>query len=218
MSNLIDLEIGELRKMAAAYKIPYERTWKKPDFVRAIDAARRDNVVVSVVDDEDKDGIPQGHVRIKVIPMAGLQSNYPVPVTINNYKCHVPMDVVVDAPKEVLEALNHASRPKTIKVKDPEDASRPLSEIKDVPLYNVQVLGVGPKGPALDKSGKPKVRGGLAEHKASVRAKFREVYKRWPKHKEEKQFADYLMRQQLGKTESGFDREMEEAAAEETED
>lgn len=186
--DLNEKPISELRKIASAYNIPFERDWTKPQFVSAINARKRSNSFVEIAGEGNP--IPEGHARIRIIPTS--ESRQPAPVFVNNYSADIPIDVEVDIPIEALSALQSASRPRTRKVTDHHAPAGYRKEIVDIPTYTVNVLGVS-RGIAKYPSGKRKVSPAMDERQYSLRQKFREVYGKWPNREEFKLWKEQHM-------------------------
>jgi hypothetical protein len=64
-SDLDNLEIAELRRLAAAHKIDSQKTWTKEDYIRAIQNRHKRNVVAKIVYDENEPIAP-GFCRIRL--------------------------------------------------------------------------------------------------------------------------------------------------------
>lgn len=183
------MTMQELRKLATAYGIRAARDWDKTDFVNAINTRRnRHQALANVVMNTSKGPAP-GYARIS-INNSETGSNLPVPVSVNNLVLKIPRDVAVDVPLEVVEVLNNSKTP--VRARDAEGRM----VWKDVLSYPFQLIAHTP-GVAM-KNGKPVVRGSSDPKNHSLREKFCEIYERWPKNAEFKEFKDQHMRHRAG--------------------
>lgn len=185
-----EMQMPDLRRLATTYGIKANRDWNRDDFIAAINNRRqRHEAIASPVFDSSVGPAP-GKARIKIFNTQ-TGSNHPVPVAINNYIAKIPRDVEVDVPLEVVEVLNQSKTP--VRVKDPSGAvnpetGKPKLVWRDVLSYPFQMIAMTP-GVAM-KHGVPMVRSSSNKAKHSLKLKFREIYQRWPKRAELKQFQD----------------------------
>lgn len=205
-SDLNSMDIGELRKTAAAYNITAQRTWKTEDYIRAIDGKRKTSAIVEVA--EEGSAIPPGHARIKIL--ATDENRHPVIANVNNYPVSVPRDVEVNIPLEVLEVLNNASRPRSKKVKDLDAPGGTRWELYEQPTHHIQVFGMTP-GVAKYKNGKRKIVPSMNEEKYRLREKFKEVYGKWPSRAEFGKWKEQHMVEAFKKSSLAEDKDTEYA-------
>jgi hypothetical protein len=195
-----EMTIQELRKLATSYGIKAQRDWDKEDFVMAINNRRnRHEALVQLVTNESSDTPAPGHARI-IVHNTQTGSNHPIPVSVNNYVCRIPRDVMVDVPVEVLEALNNSKTP--VQVKDPKGGldreGKPKLVWKEIPSYPFQMIGYPTPGIARYPNGVRKVRP-YNEAKHNLKLKYREIYGRWPRRAEYKKFQEKHMERQAEK-------------------
>jgi hypothetical protein len=188
-----ELDIRDLRKLATSYGIRAQRTWVREDFITAINNRRNSNEsLVDVVYDDSRNPAP-GHARI-TIQSPEMGSTLPIPVAVNNYVCRIPRDVTVDIPIEVMEALNNSKTP--VRVKDPkggvDQQGNPKLVWRDVLSYPFQVHAMTP-GTARYPNGMLKIKPSANPAKHSLKLKYREIYKRWPKREQLRKFEEMHM-------------------------
>jgi hypothetical protein len=184
-----DMSIQELRKLATAYGIRAQRDWSKEDFVAAINTRRnRHQGLANVVMDRNTGPAP-GYARIR-LHNTESGSNLPVPVSVNNLVLKIPRDIEVDVPLEVVEVLNNSKTPVRARNSEGQMVWR------DVLSYPFTLLQMSP-GVAM-RNGKPVVKGSSDPKNHSLREKFKEIYERWPKNEEFKEFRDQHMRHKAG--------------------
>jgi hypothetical protein len=187
--NPEDMSMQDLRKLATAYGIRANRDWNKDDFVAAINTRRnRHQSLANVVMDANRGPAP-GYARIS-INNTESGNNLPVPVSVNNLVLKIPRDIPVDVPLEVVEVLNNSKTP--VRARNHEGQL----VWKDVLSYPFQVLAYTPG--VATRNGKPVVKGSSDPKNHSLREKFKEIYERWPKNAEFKEFKDQHMRHKAG--------------------
>ncbi len=169
------LNIAQLRKYAALYRIPLERDASKADILRIIKAKAAKQDLVVTVEDKD-DGSPKpGWSRINVSrdPMPGA-GNFPIYVNVNGYEITLPRGVTVDVPTKVVATLNDAMEERLIANEDLPFNDPNRYTYQKVLRYPFQLIQTTPG---------PDPRPGYEIQRAvqnKPRMKFREIFKYWP--------------------------------------
>jgi len=103
--SLSKLGIAELRgKASKNFGIKLTRDWTKDDIIEAVMQHISKNNVADIAEGDLK----PGYARIKLMPVQGGRTNFPVYTNSNGYECFIPINVEVDVPIKVLETLGHA--------------------------------------------------------------------------------------------------------------
>jgi hypothetical protein len=169
-SDLDNLEIAELRRLAAAHKIDSQKTWTKEDYIRAIQNRHKRNVVAKIVYDENEPIAP-GFCRIR-LPLTPSGSDIPLPIMVNNFKTMIPRNVLVDIPKEARDQLRTSKE--TVARETADQHGNTVVKIMEVPAYPFDDFGSTPgESGAIKPTNDPR--------EQRLREKYKEIYGNWPR-------------------------------------
>ena len=181
-SNLSTQTLPELKRTAKALGIGGNKDWTEDDFRKAIGSRQRNKVVARVVDDVTKP-IEPGYARIE-IQHFGEDNAAPVPINYNgSFTAIIPQNTVVDLPWEVVDTcLGNATKFSHSKKKSSDGQEYTTTELSVAYAYREY-------GRNDSISIVPTTRTREAQ---SVREKFKQIFGRWPKSAEQRQFQDQI--------------------------
>lgn len=195
-SDLKNVDIADLRKLAKFFNIDSQRDWKQADYVAAIVEARDqaqglvpDADLPSFSGDSQTDKPKPGHARVVIHrdPTPG-HANSPVPLSVNGRIFMAPRGVEFNIPLPYVEVLRNAVQLVTRQKKEPS-AEYPSGEVVEEPIlsYPFQVISITPGGKfqsSLDQ------RSNVANRKAA----FVKQHGRWPTKGELAEFEKIQLR------------------------
>ena len=175
--ELLEMDMAQLRKYAAAARVAIARDMNKEEIISAIKAKMKDKDILRIgeVGKAPEPGFARIILHRDPTPGAG---NRPVYVQVNGYKCTVPRGIEVDVPMKVVSVLNDAKE-----MRKEEDPSQPYNSPARwrnimVHSYPFQTLMFTPG---------PDPRPGFERTKAAKygpRVAFRDKFGRWPQRAE----------------------------------
>lgn len=198
--DLENMEIAELRRLAATHKIESQKEWKKEDYIRAIQTRHKRNSVARVVYDE-KESIPTGYSRVR-LPLTPSGSDVPLAIMVNNFKTMIPRNVLVDIPREAREQLRSSKESVTREVFN--EKGEKYIRVEEVPAYPFDDFG---STPGVSGAIKPNT----DPREQRLREKYRELYGKWPRRQ-----SDEWKTFKNGFLEKANERILAQAAEEET--
>ena len=176
------MTLPELRRTAKALNITGGKDWNEDDFRKAIASRQKDRVIARVIDDTSKPITP-GYARIE-IPHMGEETPAPIPVCYNRtFKAIIPQNTIVELPWEVVDTcLGNATTFTHKQVTGPDGNPHTVTQLAVAYPYREygrdDSVSVVPTTRSAERQG--------------VREKFKAIFGRWPKSKEERDFQDKI--------------------------
>jgi len=176
------MTLPELRKTAKALNITGSKDWNEDDFRKAIGSRQKDRVIARVIDDTNKPITP-GYARIE-IPHFGEDNPAPIPISYNgSFKSIVPLNTVVELPYEVVDTcLGNATAFTHKEVTGAGGNKHTVTQL--AVAYPYREYG---RDDSISVAPTTRTR-----EEQSIREKFRAIFGRWPKSKEQREFQDKI--------------------------
>lgn len=193
-TNISKMGLAELKRTANALNIKGDKDWNEEQWRKAINNRRRNKSVARVVDDMTKP-CPEGYARIELQKTNDEEKETPIQCSINDFQTMIPKGVVVDVPIEVVtDSLENSTDYISRNVVDKDGVEKRV---------RIQVMAY-PFREYTRTPGKSVIKPSTPFETQSVREKFREIFGKWPRREEQREFETALRRkryeQEIGDT------------------
>lgn len=187
LTNISKMGLAELKRTAKALNIPGHKDWDEEQWRKAINNRRRNKSVARVVDDMAS-AIPEGFARIEIQSTNDEEKETPIQCAVNDFVTMIPKGVVVDVPIEIVSESLENSTDYITRTKIDKEGHEVKARIQ-VQAYPFREYGRSP--------GKSVIKPSTPYETQSVREKFREIFGKWPRREEQREFEVALRRKKF---------------------
>jgi hypothetical protein len=187
LTNISKMGLAELKRTAKSLNIPGNKDWDEDQWRKAINNRRRNKSVARVVDDMAS-AIPEGFARIEVQSTNEEEKETPIQCSVNDFVTMIPKGIVVDVPIEIVSESLENSTDYITRTKIDKEGHEVKTRIQ-VQAYPFREYG--------RNAGKSVIKPSTPRETQSVREKFREIFGKWPRREEQKEFEVALRRKKF---------------------